>query len=150
MAVSKSELEAKLGTGALNEHAHRFGKTVYSFATAGKDAVATWRKLRQAAPPLGYWPVIFGEPKNVERICEIFGTEDAENPEETIRLAGGVDVQEYFQERAEEFPGENAHGDWPKQAEAMTDFTIPRKILEPGKFHERVVIVLVPVSHSWE
>src|SRR5262249_14680545 len=155
MAVSKSELEAKLGTGSLTEHAHHYGATVYSFATTGKDAVATWRKLRKSAPLVGkpesgYWPGLFGEPKNVERICEIFGTEDAENPEETIRMAAGVDVQQYFQGRAVEFPGESAHGDWPKQPESMTDFTIPRKILEPGKFHESVVIGLVPASHSWE
>ena len=150
MASSKGELEAKLGTGTLTEHEHRHGATVYSFLTPGKDAVSTWRKLRQSAPGLHYWPVIFGEPDNVERICDIFGTEDAEDPADTIRLASEADVQEYFRSRAEEFSGERAHGEWPKHAESMTDFTIPRKILEPGKFHESVVIGLVPASKSWE
>jgi|ERR1043166_3089064 hypothetical protein len=150
MGISKSELEAKLGTSALTEHPHRFGTMVYSFAVAGKDAVATWRKLRQSAPGLRFWPVIFGEAENVGRICEIFGTPDAENPAEAIRLASETDVQEFFQGRAEEFSGEGAHGAWPKEAEGMTDFTIPRKILKPGEFHESVVIGLVPAKHSWE
>src|SRR5262249_45979334 len=63
------------------------------------------------------------------------------------------DVQEYFQERAERF-GPGARKEWPKQEMVarftMTDFTIPRKILESDKFHESVVIGLVPVNHSWE
>src|SRR5215470_4236979 len=63
MPTSRGELESKLGTGALTEHKHHYGTTVYSFAVAGKDAVGTWRRLRQAAPPLGFWPVIFGEPE---------------------------------------------------------------------------------------
>jgi len=150
MGISKSELEARLGMGALTEHAHHFGTTVYSFSVAGKDAVSAWRKLRQSASGLGFWPVIFGEPKNVERICEIFGTQDAENPAEAIQLANKMDVQEFFQGRAEEFSGESAHGEWPKDAEGMTEFTIPRKILQPDEFHEKVAIGLVPASHSWE
>lgn len=152
MTASKGELEKKLSTGALTEHEHRYGATVYTFATAGNDAVSKWRQLRKSAPELGYWPVIFGEPKNVERICEIFGTEDAENPAETIQLASSVDVQEYFGERAEEFPGTGVHGEWPKSAEglAMADFTIPRKVLKPQEFHESVVIGLIPANHSWE
>lgn len=150
MPLSKSELEQKLATGALTEHTHRYGLTVYSFSTAGKDAVSTWRKLCKSAASAGFWPVIFGEPKNLERICEAFGGEYAENPTETIQMASEADVQKLFQERAEEFSGESAHGEWPSSAEGMTDFTIPRKILEPGKFHERVSIGLVPASHSWE
>src|SRR5689334_15548977 len=126
MGISKGELEAKLDTGALTEHAHRFGTTVYSFAVTGKDAVSTWRRLRQSAAVLRFWPVIFGEPKNVERICEIFGTQNAENPAEAIQLASEADVQVFFRGRAEEFSGESAHGDWPTDAEGMTEFTIPR------------------------
>lgn len=150
MTASKSELETKLGTGALTEHKHHYGATVYSFSTAGKDSLSAWRRLRQSAPGLGHWPVIFGEPKNVDRLCEIFGTEDAENPAEAMQSASSVDVREYFQGRAEEFSGDGAHGDWPKKPEGMPDFTIPRKILEPDKFHETVVIALIPATHSWE
>jgi hypothetical protein len=150
MGISKSELEAKLGTRVLTEHPHRFGTTMYSFSVTGKDAVSTWRRLRQSAPDLEFWPVILGEPKNVERICEIFGTPEAENPAEAIPLANKVDVQEFFQGRAEEFSGEGSRGEWPKNAEGMTEFTIPRKILQPDQFHESVVIGLVPASHSWE
>jgi len=150
MAISKVELEAKLGTGALTEHPHRYGVTVYSFTAAGKDAVSTWRKLRQSAPSLGFWPVIFGEPKNLERISEAFAGEYAEDPRKTIQRAIGEDVQKFFQERAEEFSGEGAHGQWPNSAEAMMDFTIPRRILEPSKFHEIVSIGLVPAGHCWE
>jgi len=150
MGIAKRELEAQLNTGALTEHPHRFGTTVYSFSVAGKDSVSTWRRLRQSAPGLGFWPVIFGEPKNVERICEVFATPDAESPAEAIRLASEVDVQEFFRGRAEEFSGEGSCGEWPKDVEGMTDFTIPRKILQPDQFHETVVIGLVPASHSWE
>jgi hypothetical protein len=150
MGISKSELEAKLATGALTEHPHRFGTTVYSFSVAGKDSVSTWRRLRQSALGLGFWPVIFGEPKNVERICEILDTKDAESPAEAIQLANNVDVQEFFQRRAEEFRGEDSHGGWPKDAVGMTEFTIPRKILQPDEFYENVVIGLVPASHCWE
>ncbi len=152
MASTKAELEAKLGTGALTEHAHQYGATVYSFGVAGKDAVSTWRRLRQAAPGMGYWPVIFGDAENVERVCEIFGTEDAENPAETIEKASAVDITKYFESRAEEFSGEGAHGEWPKSSEGlvMTDFTIPREILGQRNFHEKAVIGLVPASKSWE
>jgi len=150
MTATRSELESKLGKGPLTEHKHHYGMTVYSFQVPGKDAEVTWRKLRQSSPGLGYWPVIFGEPKNLERVCEIFGTADAEDPGETLRLASEADVQKFFQGRAQEFSGEGCHGDWPKNVEGMPHFTIPRKILEPGKFHERVVIGLVPAGHSWE
>jgi hypothetical protein len=152
MASTKSELEAKLGTGALTEHAHQFGATVYSFAVPGKDAVSTWRKLRQSAPSLGCWPVIFGEPKSEQRVCEIFGTKYAINPEETIRSASDGDVQKYFAARADEFPGDGVRGEWPKDAKEMTmmEFTIPREILGQRNFHASVAIGLVPVSHSWQ
>lgn len=150
MPSSRNELESKLGTGALTEHKHHYGMTVYSFEVRGKDAVGAWRRLRQSAPALGYWPMIFGEPKNMERVCEVFGTEHAENPAEAIRLAKATDVQEFFQGRAEEFSGEGAHGEWPKKVEGMPDFTIPRKILEPDKFHESVAVGLVPASQPWE
>jgi len=148
--AAKDELESKLETGLLMEHKHHYRTTVYSFEVPGNDALGTWRRLRQSAPGLGYWPVIFGEPKKAQRVCEIFGTEHAEDPKETLRLADGTDVQEYFQRRAEEFSGEGAHGEWPAKSEGMMDFTIPRKILEPDKFHERVVVGLVPANHSWE
>lgn len=150
MPTSRDELESQLGTGALTEHKHHYGTTVYSFAVAGKGAIGTWRRLRQSAPASGYWPVIFGEPDNMERVCEVLGTEHAENPVEAIRLAKETDVQKFFQGRAEEFSGAHSHGEWPKNLEGMQDFTIPRKILEPDKFHESVVMGLVPVQHSWE
>lgn len=150
MLTSRGELESRLGTVALTEHRHHYGATVYSLAVAGKDAVATWRRLRQATPPLGYWPVILGEPKRVERVCEVFGTERAENPDEAIRLAKETDVQEFFRGQAKQSSGQHSHGDWPKKLEGMPDFTLPRKILERDKFHESVVIGLVPAQHSWE
>jgi len=61
-----------------------------------------------------------------------------------------VDVQEFFRGRAEQFSGEGLRAEWPKNAEAMTDFTIPRKILQPDQFHETTVMGLVPASHSSE
>ena len=148
--LTRSELEAKLETGPLTEHKHHYGTTVYSFEVRGKDAVGTWRRLRQSAPGLGYWPVIFGEPKNLDRVCGVFGTTHAEDPKETLRMASGTDVQEFFQGRAEDFSGEGVHGEWPRQLEGMPDFTIPRKILEPDKFHDTVAVGLVPAGHSWE
>lgn len=90
--------------------------------------------------------MIFGKPENLERICEIFVTEDAEDPGETIRLASSADVQEFFQKRAQDFSGDGAHGEWPKQIEGMPDFTIPREVLKPDKFHDRVAVGLVPAA----
>jgi hypothetical protein len=150
MATSRGELESRLGTGTLTEHKHHYGTTVYSFAVPGKEAVATWRRQRQSAPALGYWPVIFGEPKDMDHICGIFGTKNAKDPAEVIRRANEMDVQKFFKERAEEFSDEHAHGDWPKHPQSMSDFTIPRKILEPGKFHASVAIGLVPAGLFWE
>jgi hypothetical protein len=152
MTISRGELESQLSTGALTEHPHKYGATVYSFSVPGKDALSTWRRLRQAAPGLGYWPVIFGEPKRVTRVCGVIATEHADDPMETIRQANETDVQKYFQERAEEFSDEHYHGEWPGQPEkmGMLDFTIPRKILPPCDFHESVVIGLIPVKHFWE
>jgi hypothetical protein len=64
---------------------------------------------------VGYWPVIFGEAANLERIFEVFETADGEDPAETLRLAKGTDVQEFFARQAEQLGGTRGFRDCGKK-----------------------------------
>jgi hypothetical protein len=150
MPLSRADLETKLSIPSLSEYPHRHGGSLSSYSVPGERAVTTWKNLRKIAPGLGYWPVIFGEPKNLKQFSEMIASEHAENPAEILQQAARVDIQAYFKERSEEFSGENAHGEWPKSVQGMGDFTLPRKILSPDEFHQSVDIGLVPAENSWE
>jgi hypothetical protein len=150
MGISSNELESKLSTPKLSEYRHHYGTTVFALSLPGEKAIATWNDLRKSAPAVGYWPVVFGDSKNLQRIAEVFGSEHAENASEALQQGLALDVQEYFTRRAEEFSGEGAHGEWPKNAPGQDDFIVPRNILNLEEFHKRVDIGLVPAQNSWE
>jgi hypothetical protein len=150
MGLSRNELEAKLSTPKLTEYRHQFGTSIFAFSLSGEKAIPTWNDLRKSAPTLGYWPVVFGESKNLERIAEVFGTEHSENASEVLRQGLALDVLAYFASRAQQFSGEGAHGEWPKNAQGQSDFVVPRNILKLEEFHKSVDVGLVPAQNSWE
>jgi hypothetical protein len=150
MPLSRAELETRLSIPELSEYPHRHGSPLFSYSVPGERAVTTWKSLRKTAPPLGYWPVIFGELDNLKQFSEMIGSEHARNTAEVLEQAARFDVREYFKRRAQEISDKHAHGEWPMSIQGMGDFSLPRKILSPDEFHESVDIGLVPTQNSWE
>lgn len=150
LALSATELQNKLSLPALTAHPADSSEPFFTFAVPGKSAIQTWSDLQKSAPALGYWPVVLGEPENLDRIVEAFDYSDAPSASQTLTQAAALDVQNYFEQRAREFSDQHAHGTWPASPQRMTDFTIPRKILAPRDFHPAVNVALVPAMHSWD
>lgn len=132
---------------------------IYTLTVPGAEAVALWRTLRALVPQTGYWPVLLGDGRDVERVREAWGYSDAISPTETIRqglaLAPKVLLERWQAASAEIYPpggGEAPHGEWPEEdEEADTEerFLIPYDILT-GAFKDAVTLALVPTRESWE
>jgi hypothetical protein len=150
LPLSSAELRQKLSLPSLTEHARRAGDPLFSFSVPGDSTIGKWRDLRKSAPPLGYWPVVFGEPENLERITELFDSEHISSTAEILAQAAALDVQEYFKQRAKELSGEHAHGPWPASIQPLSEFSLPRPVLSSEEFHPTVDIGLVPVAHCWD
>jgi Domain of unknown function (DUF4253) len=149
LSLSRAELEERLTLPNLSQHPHRFGDPVYSFSVPGERAIATWRDLKGPASSLGYWPVVLGERKNLAQLVQWLDSEHAENSAAALERGANLDALQFFALRGKEFSGE-PHGEWPASAQPMTEFTLPRPILRPSVFHERVDLGLVSTPNSWE
>jgi hypothetical protein len=149
LSLSRAELQQKLTLPSLSEHPHRSGDPVYSFSVPGERAIRTWRDLKGPASSLGYWPVVFGERKNLTQLAELLDSQDAANSSETVERGSNLDALEFFEARSQEFSGE-PHGTWPASVQPMMEFTLPRPILWPSVFHEQVDVGLVSTPNSWE
>ena len=150
LTLSLGELEKQLGLRGLKELVGHHGTTLFWFTVPGEKALAVWKDLRDKAPQLSYWPVIFGDPKHLQRFAELVVSNHATPPQETLQAAAKLDVQEFLERRTEEFSDEHAHGQWPPSIQAMGDFTLPRNILKQGEFLKSVDIGIVPAKHGWE
>jgi hypothetical protein len=150
MGLSPKELESKLSIPKLSEYRHQQGTTIFAFSLPGEKAITTWNSLRKSAPALGYWPIVFGEPKNLDGIAKVFGSEQAESASTILQQGLALDVQEYFAGRAKQFGDHDARGDWPKSSQGQDEFVVPRNILNLEEFHKVVEIGLVPAQNSWE
>jgi hypothetical protein len=145
----------------------------------GKDAIATWNRLRKLVPETACWPVLLGADEELEFLAEELEDAEDQTPALILRKARRVNVSALFadwqknavknaQNGLDEFEGDaeaQAHfqamldapplfqgiprGPWPAGRWARSDFTIPYDVLTKEP-HPRVHIALVPTLHGWE
>lgn len=140
---------------------------IYELMMPEADAIARWRRLREALPEHGYWPVVgwgarwFEEaPEYRTRLLagsthDILAKSETVDPEQWM-AAQERDWLETMQDDAAESgepePAdayEDMLGEWPQHAEPNWGFAIPRNVAtrEPVP---RVPIALVPAAVSWQ
>jgi hypothetical protein len=130
---------------------------------SGAEAIPLWRRLREAVPRTGHWPVLLGEPQDLdfhrEGITDINPTE----PQDTVRQAEQMDAglllrkrqailePDDLEENGTDEGGdyEPPHGYWPEGDHANDGYYIPYHYRTKEPLSE-VFIGLVPTPGGWE
>lgn len=122
---------------------------------AGTDTLAAWLRLRDLVPETGRWPVVVGDMEEVNLVFEPLGSDF--DPDETIRRSQEIDPAAWTREQRESDPDLYAPlREEPALLDRVFRETAPRQELvlhldvQTGEAFERVGIVLVPTSRSWE
>lgn len=125
----------------------------------GEGAVELWRKLREAVPQTGRWPVILGPDQNLlenlRQNLQVVAPEGG--PRAILEQAGGIDAGRWLEERGKADPDlyDFPRASWFQRAglwagtEPNREIHIHRDILS-GAAHDRIGIALVPTPRSWE
>ncbi len=123
---------------------------VWAVTVAGRVALDCWRVLLDSTPQSGLYPVILGEPDEVEEDLLDLDTGDF-SPSALIAEASVIDPVEWFKVRVESDPdyytplrSEDVEiGEVPDIYTVVCDF-------ESGEPMVEVVLALLPTRHSWE
>ncbi len=75
MALSQAELRERLTLPDLSEHPHRFWRSDRFVFPTGRTRHRNVRRPQS----LGYWPVVFGERKNLTQLVQLWDSEQAAN-----------------------------------------------------------------------
>jgi hypothetical protein len=129
----------------------------WAVTVPGQRAIEAWEVLSSGRAP-GWWPVVVGSSEDEARVAEM--TEYAEDSADTIlERAAKLDVEEAlaarraeldetYEETAEEDPSFDLVGDWPDDAAPSTTFTLPNDVLSQRP--RPTVLVLVPAGDATE
>jgi hypothetical protein len=142
-------------------------EAVQGLLTDGASAVELWRRLRQAAGEIGYWPVILGGDADFDQHNESFriiseesgpasgqGT-SCRSAMEIIAAGMKLDVRSWLTDRAA--AGESSgtavaaadDDEWPAEDLAMHHFTLPVDPEHGGPL-SRVYVGLTPTVIGWQ
>ncbi len=156
-------LRDRFGITALETIPSRHAPPGYKFDCPGAEAIDRWRKLRELFEESGYWPVILGNAKERDRVLGVVDSEDAEPLNKILYRLATETADGWLQDRRQanlkalqdaygdkwEKAAAGVHGDWPKQVNALTQFTIPFE--GPRNLPKATVTIgLFPVKHCWE
>lgn len=126
--------------------------------TRGKDALATWTRLRAEGQG---WPVIIGDDEALRFVAEQFaesgfvGDGEMRDPAAIVRASTDVRLpdalrQAYADQGTPEDPMPPlAHGEWPAQAPLEPGLTVAGDVLT-GKPLARVHILVLPTRNGFE
>ncbi len=129
-------------------------KQIYYFTCVGSAAVDYWRKIRGALDKTGFYPVILGDPEELDNY-DLEGEDLDEETHPLLEEANSLDMEKWFNYKLEELNSwdeefELPRGDFPDKPPATSNtFTIPTDITT-GEFLPEVVIALVPTRNGWE
>jgi len=153
-------LRDRLGITRLSVIPNRYAPEGYRFSCSGAEALDWWRQLRTLVEESGYWPVILGDDEETERILGVADSEDGQPVQEILTEAASQSAEQWLTEREQSLKedygteGEDflktLRGEWPEQANGMTQFTIPYDRLESGRPKDAVTIGLLPTTKPWE
>jgi hypothetical protein len=84
-------------------------RTIDHFAVSGREAIATWFRLRKAVPKTGRWPVLLGSDEELEMIQENLedGIKEGPTPAKVLAYARRVNTARLF-DRWQKIVVENA------------------------------------------
>lgn len=123
-------------------------------AVPGRDAVAEWRRLREAWRAEGRYPVMLGHAGDVRDLAAALSGAGA--PEEHLRAAEGVSLDAFFEARLAEVgerDGEEADlflGEWPAPGTAPPHVPGAHADLLTGKPRPLVYMASLPTANPWE
>lgn len=157
-------LRERLGISDLKVIPNRRASEGYGLVCKGADAVHLWRKLRALVDESGYWPVILGNDKEVDRILSVTDSEQGEPMNKTLDRVATETADGWLRDRREanlqglkEGYGdgwreaqEELHGEWPEQPDSLKSFTIPFERVGLGPPKPKVTIGLFPVKEGWQ
>ena len=121
----------------------------------GKNALTLWRRLCDAVPQTGHWPVFLGGKDDLARHRE--QVEDAleQTPAQIIREGLALDPSVWLaaqkvEQLADDEDGDldDYHGAWPEREQASHELSIVRDF--SGLLKPALYLGLVPAIRSWE
>ena len=157
-------LRNRLGIFDLSVISNLHAPEGYKVVCKGEDAVQRWKQLRALASESGYWPVILGNDKEADRILGGANSEHGVPMNKTLYRVATETADGWLKERREENLKElqdgwgerwrevqsEIHGEWPKQVDALKNFTIPLERAGLGPPKPKVTIGLFPVNDGWQ
>jgi hypothetical protein len=153
-------LRDRVGVTDLAVIPNRYAPEGFRFSCGGSEAVDRWRSLRAIAGQSGFWPVILGDDKEVERILGVADSEYGQPLETILKDAFSRSAERWLKEREKLQRGEivgdpdaflaSLHEEWPAKIERLTQFTIPYDGLKSKRPKDKITIGLFPTMNPWE
>jgi hypothetical protein len=122
-------------------------RAVLRVRVPGRQAIATWEKLRTAIDRTGYWPVVVGTNEAARILDDVRSGVEARTPASVLEAADRVDVEAWLAARREEDPHEPEEGEWPSRPAPNESFSVHADVLT-RKPHAEVWLALVPTPRS--
>ena len=156
---------AGVQTGARSLYSTDRGDVLAFDGPGGDAAIGLWRRLRDAVPRTGFWPVLLGAADeapemawvSVPALAERFGP----RVRATLDAASQIRLPEWFElkhrERAADFQEDEfdpeavfaPEGEWPCEADSNHDYLTPFDI-RTRKPCPSLAYALIPTTSPWE
>ncbi|MDX1988465.1 MAG: DUF4253 domain-containing protein [Candidatus Obscuribacter sp.] len=124
-------------------------RTMAVFTLDGAQAEAAWQRLAAESSKKGLKPLLLGTPESFELHMETLGmaleaAHPAESPDEWLRQAGAIDLDDWIAGRLEDHVFEA--GEWPQQDERPAATPIP-SLLSRQDFVYGALLDITDTSH---
>jgi hypothetical protein len=127
---------------------------IYTVAVPAKEVLSVWRRLRDAAPQTGYWPVLLGGSDDLGIHQEQI-EDDERTPADIIQQGLSIDPLAWLTSRKLEWFAEDEdasldvyHGEWSQGTHAKHTFSVSRDFT--GFLKPLLYLGMVPAACSWE
>jgi Domain of unknown function (DUF4253) len=142
-------LESAIGMGGFSEYFVTPEGAIYSAEVPASESAAAWRRSRESARGLGYWPVIFGGQKDANNFKMLLTSPNrvpaAQILEDSAKLDATAVLAARFK-KSRQLREDRAHGPWPGAPVPSAQFHLPTRSSKSDDPDPLITIGLVPTD----